>query len=66
MLHVATAKQHRDTPVELCYVHAKKNGPKCVQACGDCRGVACHNTEANRFEIDSIRDEAIPEGVFDV
>ena len=43
----------------------RKNGLKCVQACGGCRGVACHNTEPKRFEIDSIRDEAIPEGIFD-
>ena len=49
----------------------KKHGLRCVQACGDCRGVACQNMsmeimEASVNENDEFDDGNIFENLFDI
>ena len=36
----------------------RKNGLKCVQACGDCRGVACENADTIQIDV-SDKDEDV-------
>jgi hypothetical protein len=35
----------------------KKNGLKCVDACGDCRGVACSNVDCTEQRLENVNDD---------